>query len=79
MRDEIQRLNEEYTLFCNQYDLIECTYDEDGERVYSLLRDKLNINRNKKEVAGQVDSFKKYAELISGKWNTFWLAIRNCQ
>lgn len=75
MRDEIQRVNEEYTLFCNQYDLVECTYDEDGEKLYSILREKMFINRNKQDVGEQVNALKQYAELISGKWNTVWLAF----
>ena len=75
MYSEIRQVNESYILFENQYDLVECTYDEEGTKLYHWLRRKMQITENKKEVNDQMKSLTEYAGLLSGRWTRWFLAI----
>ena len=75
VKGDIEYVNREYVLFYNQYDLIECTYDEMGEKLYKKIRDNMNINQENIEVREQMQTLHEYAVLLTGKRTNFWLTL----
>ena len=75
VKGDIEKVNKEYVLFYNQYDLIECTYDEMGEKLYKKIRENMNINQGNIEVREQMKTLHEYAVLLTGKRTNFWLTL----
>lgn len=75
MRNEIEKVNREYVLFYNQYDMVQCTYCTDGQRLYNNLREEMLITRDNSDVREQMKALHEYAMLVSGKVTNFLLTF----
>ena len=75
MRSHITKVNKEYVLFYNQYDLVECTYHTVGEALYRKIRDTMAIERDNANVRAQMSALHEYAVLVTGRMTNLWLTI----
>lgn len=75
MRSHITKVNKEYVLFYNQYDLVECTYHTLGEKLYRKIRETMSIERDNANVREQMSALHEYAMLVTGRMTNLWLTI----
>ena len=70
MKKRCIKVNEEYVLFYNQYDLVECTYAKMGEDLYKNIRNNMNIDKGNEDVREQMRTLHEHAMLKTGEFTS---------
>lgn len=78
IRGRVDSIMSEYIKFQNRYDCIECTYNEEGQRNYELIRAAMSIQSDYEKLGKQMESLQSLANVKLEKtqnWILFAIAI----